>query len=107
MFKEPEDFIVEELPLYEPSRTGTHTYFAIRKRNLSTMEAINRIAQELQVHTRDIGYAGLKDRKAVTTQVLSVEGISPERVLEIGQPAIEVLWAERHTHKIASGTPLW
>ena len=103
MFKEPEDFIVEELPLYEPSRTGTHTYFAIRKRNLSTMEAINRIAQELQVHTRDIGYAGLKDRKAVTTQVLSVEGISPERVLEIGQPAIEVLWAERHTHKLRVG----
>ena len=36
MFKEPEDFIVEELPLYKPSGAGTHTYFAIRKRNLST-----------------------------------------------------------------------
>ena len=103
MFKEPEDFIVEELPLYEPSRTGTHTYFAIRKRNLSTIEAINRIARELQVHTRDIGYAGLKDKNAVTTQVLSVEGVTPERVLRIEQPAIEVLWAERHTHKLRVG----
>ena len=103
MFKEPEDFVVEELPLYEPSRIGTHTYFAIRKRNLSTMEAINRIARELQVHTRDIGYAGLKDKNAVTTQVLSVEGVTPERVLRIEQPAIEVLWAERHTHKLRVG----
>ena len=103
MFKAPEDFSVEELPLYEPAQTGTHTYFAIRKRNLSTMEAINRIAKELQVRTRDIGYAGLKDRNAVTTQVLSVEGISPERVLKIEQPAIAVLWAERHTHKLRVG----
>jgi len=103
MFKEPEDFIVEELLLYEPSGTGTHTYFAIRKRNLSTMEAINRIARELQVPTRDFGYAGLKDKKAITTQVLSVEGVAPERILKIEQPAIEVLWVERHTHKLRVG----
>ncbi len=103
MFEEPEDFIVEELPLYEPSRTGTHTYFAIRKRNLSTIEVINRIARELRIHTRDIGYAGLKDKNAVTTQVLSVEGVTPEQVLRIEQPAIEVLWAERHTHKLRVG----
>ncbi len=103
MFKNPEDFIVEELPLYEPSGAGTHTYFAIRKRNLSTLEAINRIARELQVSTRDFGYAGLKDKHAVTTQILSVEGVTPERVLEIEQSDIEVLWAERHTHKLRVG----
>ena len=103
MFEEPEDFIVEELPLYEPSGEGTHTYFAIRKRNLSTLEAINRIARELQVHTREFGYAGLKDKNAVTTQVLSVEDVVPERVLRIELPNIEVLWAERHAHKLRVG----
>ncbi len=103
MIKTPEDFIVEELPLYEPSRTGTHTFFAIRKRNLSTLEAMNRIARDLQVHTRQFGYAGLKDKNAVTTQVLSVESVSPERVLGIEQPDIEVLWAERHPHKLRVG----
>ena len=104
MFKiASEDFIVEELPLYEPSRAGTHTFFAIRKRNLSTLEAIDQIARDLQVPTRDFGYAGLKDKNAVTTQVLSVEGISPDRVLKIEQPAIEVLWAERHAHKLRVG----
>ena len=103
MFKDPEDFIVEELPLYEPSGTGTHTYFAIRKRNLSTLEAIQRIARGLQVPSRDFGYAGLKDKHAVTTQILSVEGVTPERILEIEQPDIEVLWAERHPHKLRVG----
>ena len=103
MFREPEDFIVEELPLYEPARAGTHTYFAIRKRNLSTLEAINRIARELKVPARDFGYAGLKDRNAVTIQILSIEGITPEQILRSEQPDIEVLWAERHTHKLRVG----
>ena len=103
MIKAPEDFIVEELPLYEPTRTGTHTFFAMRKRNLSTLEAIHRIARDLQVRTEQLGYAGLKDKNAVTTQVLSVEGVPPERVLKIEQPDIEVLWAERHPHKLRVG----
>ena len=103
MVFEPEDFIVEELPLYQPSGHGTHTYFAIRKRNLTTLEAINRIARELQVKARDIGYAGLKDKRAITTQVLSVEGISPQQVLQIELPRIEVLWADRHDHKLRVG----
>lgn len=103
MIKEPEDFIVEELPLYAPTRTGTHTFFAIRKQNLSTLEAIHCIARDLQIHTRQFGYAGLKDKNAVTTQVLSVEGVLPERVLQIEHPDIEVLWAEQHPHKLRIG----
>ena len=103
IIKKPEDFIVEELPLYEPTRTGTHTFFAIRKRNLSTLEAINRIARDLQVRTQQFGYAGLKDKNAITTQVLSVEGVAPEQVLKIERPDIEVLWTERHPHKLRVG----
>ena len=103
MIKAPEDFIVEELPLYEPTGTGTHTFFEIRKRNLTTLEAINRIARDLQVRTQQLGYAGLKDKNAITTQVLSVEAVLPERVLKIEQPDIEVLWAERHPHKLRVG----
>ena len=91
---QPEDFIVEEIPLYKPTGLGSHTYFAIRKRNLSTFEAIKRIADTLQVNQRDIGYAGLKDKCAITTQVLSVEGITPEQVLKMEVPSIKVLWAE-------------
>ena len=100
---EPEHFIVEELPLYEPSGTGKHTFFAIRKRNLDTLKAINQLAEALQVNTRQFGYAGLKDKNAVTTQVLSVEDVSPEQVLALALPNIEVLWAERHLRKLRVG----
>ncbi len=99
----PDDFIVEELPLYEPSREGTHTFFAIRKRNISTLEAINQIARALQVNSKDFGYAGLKDKQAVTTQVLSIEGVPPEQVLKLELPKIEILWAEKHAHKLRVG----
>lgn len=103
MIKAPEDFVVEEISLYEPTGTGTHTFFAIRKRNLSTFEAIHRIARDLQTPTQKFGYAGMKDKNAVTTQVLSIEGVLPERILKIEQPDIEVLWAKRHPHKLRVG----
>ncbi len=103
MHFQPEDFIVKEIPLYEPSGHGTHTYFAIRKRNLSTYDAINKIATYLHVRPSGIGYAGLKDKCAITTQVLSAEGITPEQLLTTEIPSIEVLWAERHHHKLRVG----
>lgn len=100
---ESNDFIVEELPLYEPSRVGTHTFFVIRKQKLSTFEVIDQIAHALHVNPRNFGYAGLKDKYAVTTQMLSVEGVPPEQVLRLTLPAIEILWAERHPHKLRVG----
>ncbi|MCG9126145.1 tRNA pseudouridine(13) synthase TruD [Candidatus Poribacteria bacterium] len=100
---EPEDFIVEEIPLYEPTGVGTHTFFAIRKRGLTTFEAIKHIAGVLTVNPNDIGYAGLKDKHALTTQVLSVHGITPERILKIDLSDIEILWASGHGHKLRVG----
>ena len=100
---EPEDFIVEEIPLYNPTGVGTHTFFAIRKRNLTTFEAIKHIAGVLNVNPNDIGYAGLKDKNALTTQILSVHKITPEQVLEIDLSDIEILWAVSHGHKLRVG----
>ena len=100
---EPKDFIVEEIPLYEPTGVGTHTFFAIRKRNLTTFEAIKQIADVLNVNSNYIGYAGLKDKHALTTQVLSVHGITHERISKIELSDIEILWAAGHGHKLRVG----
>jgi len=64
----PEDFFVEELPLYEASGSGTHVYVQIEKKGLGTREALDRIARALNVVRRDIGVAGLKDAHAVARQ---------------------------------------
>ncbi len=103
IIQKPEDFIVEEIPKYEPSGVGTHTFFAICKRNIGTLDAIRQISRVLNVKPSSIGYAGLKDKHAVTTQVISVEAIPPEQVLTIELPGIDVLWAKRHPHKLRIG----
>src|SRR5258705_7605481 len=68
----PEDFLVEELPLYQPCGQGEHIYLFVEKRGLPTMSVLGAIARHFGVRTRDIGFAGLKDKHAVTRQLVSV-----------------------------------
>jgi tRNA pseudouridine13 synthase len=98
-----EDFIVEELPLYEPVGEGAHTYFEIEKIGISTFQAVRSIAGVLGISPNRIGYAGLKDARAIACQVLSAEGVSPEAVMTLDLPAIRVRWAERHRNKLKVG----
>ena len=68
----PEDFLVEELDAFEPSGAGEHLLLTVRKRGMNTVHAARRIAQWAGVAESAIGYAGLKDRHALTTQRFSV-----------------------------------
>lgn len=98
-----EDFMVEELPAYEPSGTGEHTFFAVEKRDLSTPVLVAQIARALELSPREVSYAGLKDARAVTRQVFSVQWVAPERLLALPLENARVLWASRHTHKLRVG----
>ncbi len=98
-----EDFQVEELPLYDFSGEGTHTYFLLEKAGLTTMQAVHDLARVLEVRRMDIGYAGLKDARAVTRQWMSVEHIDPERLLQIELPRMKVLDVTRHGNKLKLG----
>lgn len=99
----PEDFVVEEVPLYEASGEGTHLYVQIEKAGLATMQAIAQIAKALGRAARDIGYAGLKDADAVTRQTISIEHIDPARIEELQLHRIRVLGIKRHTNKLKLG----
>src|SRR5689334_23641199 len=81
--RRPEDFFVQEIPLYEPSGEGEHVYAQVQKVGLTTFDAINRIAAALNISSRDIGYAGLKDARAITRQVFSIPGTTPEAVMAL------------------------
>jgi tRNA pseudouridine13 synthase len=98
-----EDFRVEELPLYSPAGRGEHTFFEIQKTGLSTFEVQRIVAQALNVAPSRIGYAGLKDSRAISCQVLSVHNVPPEAVMALDLPNIRVLWAERHPSKLKIG----
>lgn len=98
-----DDFVVDEIPAYEPSGEGTHAFVTLRKRGLTTFEAVRRIAEALEVERRDVGYAGMKDRHAVTTQRISVpwpEASPLDAVAGLALDGIEVLEVARHRHKL-------
>jgi tRNA pseudouridine13 synthase len=99
----PADFIVEEVPLYSPSGEGEHTYFEIEKTDLSTPEALERLSRVLGKSVKDFGYAGLKDRKGITRQVISIAHIAPEALATLEIPQLKVLWARRHLNKLRVG----
>ncbi len=97
------DFVVDELPLYPAAGSGTHTYFHLEKAGLTTTQAIQDIARALGVPRRNIGFAGLKDARAVTRQWLSVEHIDPERVAGLNIPRLRILETTRHQNKLRLG----
>jgi tRNA pseudouridine13 synthase len=99
----PEDFRVDEVPAYAPAGHGTHVFVRFRKRGLTTKMAVERIAQTLGTSARDAGYAGLKDRHAITTQWASFTGTTPEAALALTLPDIDVLEAQFHPHKLRTG----
>ncbi len=99
----PEDFLVEEIPLYLPEGTGEHTFALVEKRGITTLEALRRIARALDIQERDIGYAGMKDARGVTRQTFSIPRTAPERLLALDLPGIRVIRAERHKNKLKLG----
>ena len=99
-----EDFQVEEIPAYQPDGSGDHVFAWIEKRGLPTPAAAERMARALGVSARDVGWAGMKDRHAVTRQLLSFPPpCTPEAVQALQVPGVAVLWARRHQHKLRTG----
>ena len=105
LFKESdEDFEVHEIPAYLPSGQGEHLYLHIQKRGLDTERAVRAIAEALGASARDAGYAGMKDRHAVTTQWVSLlSKHTPEHARALEIPGLRVLEASRHANKIRTG----
>jgi tRNA pseudouridine13 synthase len=99
----PEDFFVQEIPLYEPTGQGEHVYCEIEKIGTTTFDAIDKIARALNVHQRDIGYAGLKDANAITSQIFSIVGTTEAAVMNLHLPRMTVKWAVRHGNKLRLG----
>ncbi|WP_293646164.1 tRNA pseudouridine(13) synthase TruD [Thiolapillus sp.] len=101
-----EDFqVVEDLGI-EPSGSGEHVLLKIRKRNLNTVEVATHIARLAGIRPRDVSYAGLKDRVAVTTQSFSVHlpGKEAPDWAELEGGNLQVLEAVRHHRKLRRGS---
>ena len=97
---------MEELPLYEPSGSGTHSWLWIEKRRHNTLDAARRLAALLNVRAADAGIGGLKDAQSVSRQWISFEHVSELALKEIetlADPNIRVLNVTRHGNKLKMG----
>ena len=99
----PETFRVHEVPAYDPSGTGEHIYVFVEKRGLTTPEAIRMLATAVDVDPRDVGYAGMKDKHATTTQWLSFPQSAAARLAEVLLPDLRVVEQSRHANKLRVG----
>lgn len=108
---EPEDFVVEERFDGELSGDGDHLCLHIRKRNQNTAWVAAGLAGLLGVETRDVGYCGLKDRRALTSQWFSIRVLDQNADLRVAQwaagkaflPDCRLLAWGRHRRKIRRG----
>ncbi len=100
----PEDFVVEEIPLYLPSGKGEHLYVRFKKRNLNTFDVVRDLARLWGIQARDVGVAGMKDRIAVTEQTISVPAkVGKEQALATELPGVTILAADLHENKLRTG----
>lgn len=99
----PDDFQVEEIPLYEPCGEGEHLYLWIEKEGITTLELIRRLARVFEVPEREIGYAGMKDSRARTRQYVSLLKGDPARVAMVREERFRILDARRHRNKLRLG----
>lgn len=98
-----EDFLVDEIPLIDPSGQGEHLHMGVQKSGLTHDDLLQVVAKQCGVPVRAIGYAGMKDRQAVTRQTISVHlpGLPDPPVLS--HPSVQVLWSRRHDAKLRPG----
>jgi tRNA pseudouridine13 synthase len=101
----PEDFHVEERPLYLPCGEGEHLYVTITKRGLSTPDLVRWLSSSLGIKAQAIGVAGLKDARAVTTQMVSLQGIRPEQMtsLKMDDTILNLQVLGRHRNRLRTG----
>lgn len=101
----PEDFCVDEQLAFEPSGVGEHAFLQIQKTGENTEYVVRQLARFANVRQRDVGYAGLKDRHAVTTQWFSVwlPGKADPDWMPFESDTIKVLQAVRHARKLKRG----
>ncbi len=102
----PEDFLVEEIPRVHPEGEGSHVWLWVEKRSANSDWVARELARLSACPQRDVGYAGLKDRHAITRQWFSVPGDDAirEKLENARVEGVQILQAHQHTRKLKRGT---
>ena len=101
----PEDFFVEEMPLYPCTGDGDFAFLLVETVNLSTLDLVARLRRHLDLADHEVGLAGWKDKRAVTRQWVSVPRahLTEGSLRELSAAGVNVLEKWRHPHKLRTG----
>jgi len=101
----PEDFFVEEIPLYPCTGEGDFAFLLVETVNLSTLDLVARLRRHLDLEDHEVGLAGWKDKRAVTRQWVSVPRghLSEGSLRELSAGGVNILDERRHPHKLRTG----
>ena len=101
----PEDFVVEEIAAEPATGQGEHLLLWIEKRGFTTTEIVQRLCRWANVAPVAIGYAGLKDKQAVTRQRFTVHlpGREAPELAALEDDGLRVLETSRHARKLPRG----
>ena len=80
-----EDFFVDEVPLQLPTGEGPNTWMHIEKNGRTTLDVVLDIARALHISRKRTGFAGMKDRSAITRQWLCISNITPEELPDFNE----------------------
>jgi tRNA pseudouridine13 synthase len=101
--EKPEDFVVKEISTVKFKEQGKYSYFWLKKTNYTTLRAIEAISNQLRIPLKKFGFAGNKDRKAITEQMCSVENVSESRLNGIKLTDIEISFKGKGDEPICLG----
>jgi len=102
----PEDFVVEEIARVKPAGEGVHLWLWVEKYSANTDWVAKELARVTDCAPRDVGYAGLKDRHAITRQWFSVPvtATTLENLERASIEGVTILESQPHTRKLKRGT---
>ncbi|PLY05980.1 MAG: tRNA pseudouridine(13) synthase TruD [Arcobacter sp.] len=101
-YQNVDDFVVEEQPIKFAGR-GNFIIAKIKKRQLGTWDLIESLGRGLQVYENELGYAGLKDKNATTTQYISIPKKYSKDLKHFKHNKIEILETTLHGSKLNIG----
>ena len=102
----PEDFVVEEIPRIHADGEGNHLWLWVEKRSANTDWVAKELARAAACSPRDVGYAGLKDRHAITRQWFSVPAsdATQQKLEHTEIEGVKILESRHHPKKLKRGT---
>jgi len=99
----PEDFFVKEIPDYQLNQKEEYSYFLLKKRDYTTMNAISKIANKLKIPIKLIGFAGNKDKTAVTEQTISIKNLKVTDIEKLNLKDIKLEYIGNSNKPISLG----